>query len=294
MNLEGTLLAQSHFPAAPASVDVAVSGGPDSLGLLLLAVRAGLLVHVHHVDHHVRPTSTDESRHVRAICERLGVLITCHDVHVAPGGNFESRARSARRSVLPDGALTGHTMDDLAETVLLNMMRGAGVDGLSPMVADPSKPLRDVRRSDLHYYVAQSVFVPIYDESNEDPAFLRNRVRHELLPVMCDIAGRDIVPLLARQASVIYEDRRWLERASLPDLGLEIDDVDCRDLRDWEPARLRRWLRARLSHHDADGTHPPSSDEVDRAMTVIRGDVVATELAGGARLSRSGQRLTLD
>ena len=294
MNLEATLLAQSHFPPAGSKVDLGVSGGPDSLGLLLLAMRAGLEVHVHHVDHHARSTSTDEARHVAQICAQVGVQFTCHDVSVDPGGNFESRARSARRGVLPPGVLTGHTMDDLAETVLLNMMRGAGVDGLSPMVADPSKPLRDVRRSDLHYYVAQSSVVPLYDESNEDPAFVRNRVRHELLPVFCDIAGRDVVPLLARQASVIYEDRRWLEQMSLPDLALEIDDVDCRVLRDWEPARLRRWLRVRLSHHDADGTHPPSSDEVDRAMAVIRGDVVATEFSGGARLSRSGQRLTLD
>ena len=66
-----------------------------------------------------------------------------------PGGaNFEARARAERRRALPAGALTGHTMDDLAETVLLNMMRGAGVDGLSPMVNDPTKPLRDLRRSE--------------------------------------------------------------------------------------------------------------------------------------------------
>ena len=86
-------------------------------------------------------------------------------------------------------------MDDLAETVLLNMMRGAGVDGLSPMVDDPTKPLRDLRRSEVHDFVAASGYVARHDESNDDLAFRRNRVRHQLLPLMCDVAERDVVPV---------------------------------------------------------------------------------------------------
>jgi len=76
---------------------------------------------------------------VQGLCAQLGVPFSVHDVTVEPGANFEARARAARRAALPVGVLTGHTMDDLAETVLLNMMRGAGLDGLSPMVGDPSK-----------------------------------------------------------------------------------------------------------------------------------------------------------
>src|ERR1700685_1120617 len=118
------LLAKCYFADPPAPADLAVSGGPDSLGLLLLALEAGLDVTVHHVDHHARPTSGDDAEHVHAICRRLDVPFVRHDVEVAPGANFESRARSARRAALPSGVLTGHTMDDLAETVLLNMLRG--------------------------------------------------------------------------------------------------------------------------------------------------------------------------
>ena len=294
MNLEESLLARCHFPPRTRAVDLAVSGGPDSLGLLLLARAAGLVVHVHHVDHHARASSTQEATCVQGLCAQLGVPFSVHDVTVEPGANFEARARAARRAALPVGVLTGHTMDDLAETVLLNMMRGAGLDGLSPMVGDPSKPLIDVRRNDLHYYVAGSPYQPLYDETNESADFRRNRVRHELLPVLCDVAGRDVVPLLARQAALVHEERAWLDVLGGPDLARGLEDVDCRELREWPSARLRRWLRAQLSHDDADGVHPPSSEEIERALGVVRGDVVATELAGKKRLSRSAQRLTLE
>src|ERR1700690_1267472 len=120
------LLAQCHFPEAGTPVDLAVSGGPDSLGLLLLALEAGLVVTVHHVDHHARATSGDDGAFVRGVCHEVNVAFVLHEVVVEPGANFEARARAQRRAAMPAGVLTGHTMDDLAETVVLNMMRGAG------------------------------------------------------------------------------------------------------------------------------------------------------------------------
>ena len=290
-----TLLESCHFPASGTSVELAVSGGPDSLGLLLLALSANLSVTVHHVDHHARATSADDADHVARICERLGVPYVRHDVTVATGANFEARARSARRSVLPTGVMTGHTMDDLAETVLLNLMRGSGVDGLSPMVGDATKPLRDVRRRALHDYVARSGEVALHDETNDSPAFRRNRVRLELMPLMQDIAQRDVVAVIARQAALMYDERQWLDAHSVDDAPSALADADCRDLRAWPTARLRRWLRVQLRESDhGDGEHPPSADEVERALSVVRGDVVATELHGGRRLARRGQRLTLE
>ena len=289
------LLAQCHFPDAGTLVDLAVSGGPDSLGLLLLALEARLVVTVHHVDHHARATSGDDAAFVRDVCEALDVPFVLHGVDVVAGSNFEARARSARRGALPTGVLTGHTMDDLAETVLLNMLRGAGLDGLSPMVNDPTKPLRDVRRSSLHEFVDESSFVAVRDESNESPDFRRNRVRHELMSILDDIAERDVVPILARQAALLYDERTWLDELALDDRAVTLADADCRVLRTWPRARLRRWLRAQLRADDVgDGSHPPSADEVERAIEVVRGNVVATELSGGRRLSRRDQHLTLE
>jgi len=276
-------------------VSLAVSGGPDSLGLLLLALEAGLSVSVHHVDHHARPTSSDDATFVRTICAGLDVACVVHDVDVETGANFEARARAERRRVLPRGSLTGHTMDDLAETVLLNMLRGAGVDGLSPMVNDPTKPLRGLRRHDLHEFVEASNLTALHDETNDDLSFRRNRVRHQLLPLMCDVAERDVVPLLARQADVLFEERAWLDDLGRADADLSLGDADCRTLREWPRARLRRWLRARLSAvDDTNDAHPPSAAEVERAIEVVTGDVVATQLSGARRLARRGQRLTLE
>jgi tRNA(Ile)-lysidine synthase len=289
------LLTLCHFAEPGAAVDLAVSGGPDSLGLLLLALEAGLVATVHHVDHHARPTSARDADHVEGICRQLGVGFVRHVVVVEAGSNFEARARAARRAAMPGGALTGHTMDDLAETVLLNMLRGAGLDGLSPMVNDPTKPLRDLRRSALHGFVDTTSFVALHDETNDDPAFRRNRVRHELVAMLDDVAGRDVVPILARQAALLFDERTWLDELAVGDVAVRLEDADCRELRTWPRARLRRWLRVQLRAADqGDGSHPPSADEVERAIDVVDGSVVATELSGGRRLSRRDQHLTLE
>ena len=289
------LLEDCDFPPAGTAVDLAVSGGADSLGLLLLALDAGLRVTVHHVDHHVRATSTEDAVFVAGVCERFAVPCVVHDVGVAPGSNFEARARAQRRAVLPVGVMTGHTMDDLAETVIINMLRGAGVEGLSPMVGDATKPLRHVRRRDVHGYVLDAQLTPRYDETNASRDFRRNRVRHELLPVLNDVAGRDVVPLLARQARVLHEDRRWLDEVARADADLALAQADCRHLREWPVARLTRWLRTRLATRTPEGEiYPPSADEIARALSVVRGDAVACELSGGRRLARQRQRLTLD
>ena len=289
------LLDQCHFADARTHADLAVSGGPDSLGLLLLALEAGLDVTVHHVDHHARPTSGSDAHHVQEICQQLDVTYVRHDVVVEIGANFESRARAARRAAMPPRVLTGHTMDDLAETVLLNMLRGAGLDGLSPMVNDSTKPLRDLRRSWLHEFVESTRYVALHDETNDSPAFRRNRVRHELIELLDDVAGRDVVPILARQAALLHDERTWLDELALDDRAVSLEDADCRVLRAWSRARLRRWLRVQLRGVDqGDGSHPPSAAEVERAIDVVSGEAVATELSGGRRLSRRDQHLTLE
>jgi tRNA(Ile)-lysidine synthase len=289
------LLLDCTFPPRGSEVDLAVSGGADSLGLLLLALDAGLVVRVHHVNHHARAASDEDAAFVWGVCSERGVAFVLYDVQVEPGANFEARARAERRRVLPDGVLTGHTMDDLAETVLLNMLRGAGLDGLSPMVDDPTKPLVKVRRCDLAEVVVDAKLEARHDETNDDLTYRRNRVRHQLLPLMCEIAERDVVPILARQADVIHQDCAWLALVGGPDVALALGEVDCRELRTWPLARRRHWLRAKLCFVDEfDEVHPPSTAELDRADRVIAGDAVATELQGGRRLSRRARRLALE
>ena len=183
-------------------------------------------------------------------------------------------------------------MDDLAETVILNLMRGASVDGLSPLVGDPAKPLLDLRRSELLVVVVESGRPFVRDPSNDDFALRRNRVRHETLPAMNAVAERDLVPVIARQAALMADERIWLDTLIDDDVGLTA--VDCRELSLWPTARLRRWLRPRLSFIDDGDVHPPSLGEIDRVIDVVTGRAVATQLRGGRRVSRSGQRLSLE
>ncbi len=289
------LLADCRFPPAHAAVDLAVSGGPDSMGLLLLAREAQLVVTVHHVNHHARSDSDLDARFVAEYCAREQVAFVGHDVHVAPGANFEARARSARRAVLPTTALTGHTMDDLVETMVLNLLRGTGVDGLASLVDDPTKPLVGLRRVRLHEFVREAGVIARVDPTNNSPDFRRNRVRHELLPLMNDVAQRDVTPVLARSARVMRDERTWLDELGALDSARSLTKIDCRELVTWPVARLRRWLRAQLAVEDGHGQrYAPSVDEVTRVIDVVFGRTNATQLSGGRRVARTQQRLRLE
>jgi tRNA(Ile)-lysidine synthase len=284
------LLSRCTFPPAGAALACAVSGGADSLALLVLATAAGCDVTAIHVDHGLRAGSAVEAEVVAAAAARFGARVERHRVSVAPGSNLEARARAARFSVLPAGVATGHTMDDQAETILVNLLRGAGADGLAGMEPGARHPLLALRRSETHALCAASGLVPVCDESNDDPAFVRNRVRHELLPLCAQVAGRDPVPVLARQAGVLREEVGLLEALAMRELP---DPADARAVaradRPLARRALRRWLR-----EAGRGEHPPSLAEVDRTLAVAAGAAVGTELAGGRRVRRTGGRLRVE
>jgi tRNA(Ile)-lysidine synthase len=306
--LGDALLARCDFPAAPSSdpTALAVSGGPDSLALLVLAVRAGLDVVAVHIDHGLRPGSSGEAEVVAAAAVRYGAAFESRSVAVPPGPDLEARARQARYRALPPGVLTGHTMDDQAETVLLAMLRGAALDGLAGMrgaaagvgpvalagaasAGRPRRPLLGLRRSETVALCAAEGLHAVEDPSNRDPRFRRNRVRAEVLPLLSEVAGRDVIPILARQAQLLAGDADLLEA-----LSAGIDPSDTRQLTA-SPTPLarravRRWLRGAGSLSDAE-CHPPSAGEVARVLAVARGDVRACELAGRRRVERSGGRL---
>src|SRR5438876_376086 len=153
------LLARCTFPPAGVPVTCAVSGGADSLALLVLAVAAGCTATAVHVDHGLRPGSADEADVVRDAAARYRAGFRSERVHVAAGPNLEARAREARFAVLPPDVLTGHTADDQAETILLNLLRGAGRGGLTGM--GPGRhPLLRVRRRETRALCAAEGLVP--------------------------------------------------------------------------------------------------------------------------------------
>jgi hypoxanthine phosphoribosyltransferase len=305
-SLLSELLPRCTFPPPGTPLPCAVSGGADSLALLFLAVAAGCAVTAIHVDHGLREGSAAEASVVEAAAARLGARFSSRRVSVHPGPNLEARARAARFAVLPPDAATGHTMDDQAETILVNLLRGAGADGLAGMAPGPRHPLLGLRRHETHALCAAAGLVPVCDASNDDPAFVRNRVRHELLPLCAAVAGRDPVPLLARQAAVLRDEAALLDSLAAEALPDPADAHAVRAVAAERPALARRavraWLRAATAMAAATApapeqggdAHPPSLAEVERVLAVARGGAVGTELSGGYRVRRTRGRLRVE
>lgn len=253
------------------------------MALFFLAYAHGLDVTVHHVDHQLRPQSHRDIDVIAPVAEKLGVELLVHVVSVDPGPNLEARARDARYNVLPTDVMTGHTADDQAETVLINLLRGAGTRGLSAMRPGHRRPLLAVRRSETRTLCAALDVMPVDDETNTDPKYLRNRVRGELFPLMNDLSQRDIVPLLVRTADMLRDEHDFLE-----ELAATLDPTDARALAQAPLPLARRAVRAWLSH-----PYPPDVATVERVLAVARGDVLACDVGGGREVRRSKQRLHL-
>ncbi len=277
------LLAKCTFPPSGSKVTCAVSGGADSMTLMVLAITAGCSVTAVHVDHGLRSGSDSEAELVAAVAERFGAAFRAETVHVSGGPNLEARARAARYAVLPDDVMTGHTADDQAETMLLNLMRGASSTGLAAMRPGPRRPILALRRATTARFCHAVGIKAIDDPTNRDPAFLRNRVRHELLPLMNEMAVRDLVPVLTRQAGLLRDDGDLLDQ-----LAESIDPTDAKRLAA-APVQLarravRRWLTT---------DHPPDAATVERVLRVASGQATGCDIGSGRRVERSRQRLQL-
>ena len=267
------------FPPSGTEVDCAVSGGADSLALLLLAVNSGLKVTAWHVDHGLRETSSDEGRMVFEVATDLGVKAHCVEAFVEDGPNLEARARDARRKVLPSQVLTGHTADDQAETVLLNLLRGSGVQGAAGIGEPHRRPILDLRRSETKSLCLSAKLDPVNDPMNLDPRFTRNRIRNEVIPLLTEVAGRDSVSMLARHANLAGE-----ASGILGDLVKNLDITDVRSVDDTpDPVvkfAIQEWLTDKIGL-------PADSSSINRVLQIVRGEIKGTEIHGGFRVDRS-------
>lgn len=250
----------------------------------MLAVAHGLDVTMVHVDHGLRPDSSDEAHHVAQLAKRLECGFRAERVHVPPGADLEARAREARYAVLPPDVMTGHTADDQAETMILQLLRGAAMTGMAGMRSGVRRPLLGLRRHETVDVCRALDLVVLDDPMNLDTRFTRVRVRHEVLPLLADVARRDVIPVLARQAALWSDDD-----ALLAQLAAELDPTDARALQAAPVALARRALRQWLAD-----PLPPSAAEIERVLAVVRGERVACELEGGRRVARSHQRLSVE
>lgn len=211
----------------------AVSGGPDSLGLLLflhdIAEREGLSVGCCLVQHHLREEAEEEARYVESICERLGIPFFRRDVYVeerrrSSGGSVETVARTLRyealREVKKEAGYTlialAHHADDQAETILFHLLRGSGARGLSGMVPKHDeliRPFLTVTKKEIEDFLTAFPYTPCHDATNDEMDATRNRIRHQLLPEMLSY-NPNLVETLLHTADILRAEDACMEEAA--------------------------------------------------------------------------------
>jgi tRNA(Ile)-lysidine synthetase-like protein len=300
---------------------VAVSGGPDSLALLhvLHSLRnAGSFASlaVAHVNHLIRtPDSDIEEASVRTYCKAWEVpflLKRVDTLQIAEKEKtgVEETARNLRYQFFKeliashrfDFVLTAHTANDQAETVLLNMIRGAGVRGLAGI---PSKrklgngyilrPWLDITKAEILEYLRQNNIVPEHDTSNDELTFQRNRVRHKVMPVLGEVwPDRSPIKSLAAMASRMRELSHFLDTLARKELlklkldgGLSIDGV--KHLHEFLlHTVLETWIQQEFGHYGL------TSEEAERIEMWLDSVSPRMELRRGLSLRKDGPVLRLE
>ncbi|MBQ2260745.1 MAG: tRNA lysidine(34) synthetase TilS [Loktanella sp.] len=291
-----------------APVGLAVSGGGDSVALLHLVAAMGGNIRVASVDHGLRPEAADECAMVARLCHRYGIAHqTLRWTGWNGSGNLQDNARRARYALLVEWATAagiadialGHTADDQAETIVMALARGAGVDGLSGMAAMTMKagvcfhrPLLHTTRTDLRSYLAAAGHEWCDDPSNDDPAYERIRIRQ----AAAMLTGLGLTPQalgqVARHMATAAQalDQRTAELAAgyfVRQHGDMLITVDLRALSAEEARRLVLAAMGWVNH----GLSAPRRDEQNRLLHHLR-QKQATTLAG-CRFSFDGPVLRI-
>jgi tRNA(Ile)-lysidine synthase len=279
---------------------VSCSGGPDSVCLLYAMWHLRRLFRIRlavfHFDHRLRPDSAKDAAYVRRLAERLRLPFHLRVATDAPreGRSVEAWATLARMTATDEvrrefGATVvaeGHTIDDQAETVLLNLIRGTGLDGLAGIDPGgsgrrgiPVQPLIEVERTDVERFCGALHLRPRRDPMNEDRRYLRAAIRHDVLPAIERATDRHVVRAFARTADVLRADRDELHRATVEALGDVATGVRGADVR-LDVERLRALPEAlasrviRLAAYDlmaTDGAAPWTKDAIDAVLDLAGG-----------------------
>ncbi|MBK9242389.1 MAG: tRNA lysidine(34) synthetase TilS [Acidobacteria bacterium] len=291
-------------------VAAAVSGGADSVAMALwLRAHSGQPPHhstlagLIHVNHHLRGAESDrDEAFCRALADRLGVPIDVVDAPIVPRAarSPEAAARACRYRAFAAAAarlgatrvVTAHTADDQAETVLLRLLRGTGSRGLSGIRAERGlyvRPLLACRRRDVRAWLEARGESCCEDSSNADRSIARNRVRHDLLPVIEQMAPGGVAAL-ARAAALAEDDEQALQALAIeavPAVVLQVDahgaDLERDRLVALPPAIARRVLR-----HVLERLVPRAPWRADHFEAVRR---LAARSAGGGSLDLPAVRV---
>jgi tRNA(Ile)-lysidine synthase len=315
-------LAAAGVPAAGDGLALAVSGGADSLALLhavrTLAGPRGWRLAVVTVDHGLRSGSAADAAFVVDHAKALGLdarleTLAAADLERHRRAGQEGAARAARYEALWRAAgelgcgwlATGHTLDDQAETVLLQLLRGAGPDGLAGMTVRSGRllrPLLGVRRAETRGCCAAVGVDWREDPTNDEPGPLRNRVRQRLLPLLEELRPGAAVAL-ARTAGLAAAERDWLDPLVAATLAgargnAPVDPeasgavaLDAGALAELPISLARRVVRAAARQA---GATPPDAEATDRVVALAAGLARGAPARPGAETNWPGGRAWRD
>ena len=301
-----------------ARVVVGLSGGSDSIALtrllLELAEHCGFAVAgVAHLNHGLRPSAARDEVFCREFARRVSLPIIVEAADVRAFGaahrlSLEDAARRVRYGFLERAAVAlggdriavGHTQDDQAETLLLKLIRGAGLAGLAgiyPRRDSVIRPLLDVSRAELRGYLSAAGETWIDDESNADVSNPRNRIRHNVIPELNRAAGAPTSPAIARAAALAREDADWLDelaREQMTVAATSADEgpaLDAQVLTAMPRPLLRRVLLETLRQHG--GGREIGLEHVESVLALLGGLQGGVDLPGCRMELRRGKLVLL-
>lgn len=276
----------------------AVSGGADSVALLfamyLLRDKLEIRLSAAHFNHHLRgEESNRDEAFVRDLCDRYDIPLSVGEGQVSRGKKgLEAAARDARYAFLkslPGKIATAHTADDNAETVLLHLVRGTGLKGLggiAPVNGNVIRPMLTVTRQDVEVFLEEWCLSCILDSSNAADEFLRNRLRHHVLPLL-----KQENPRLAENVSAMALRLR-LDEECLAANGQVPEQLSVEELKQMHPARRSRVLEAFLK---AQGIREPEAVHISQLEALICSEKPSArvQFPGGMTIARNYDALAL-
>ena len=273
-------------------VVAAVSGGPDSAAMLhALHTRSeelGITLHVAHLNHGIRGEESNlDEAYVRNLAQAYGLqcIVGRADVPAekkALREGEEEAARTVRYKFLADTAANidaskiavGHNKDDRAESVLMNIFRGSGIDGLGsirPVRGMIVRPLIDTNRADIESYIKEHGLGYRTDTTNQDTTYTRNRVRHELLPLLERDYNPQVKNALVRLAEMACDYSDFVRQAGVSALrhSAQSNGVDAELMTDMPPALRDQILRAEILRHNGD-LKDVTFEQVQRVVEALK------------------------
>jgi tRNA(Ile)-lysidine synthase len=215
---------------------IGISGGPDSVCLLYIlnSLKQDLKLKLHavHIDHMLRDDSKKDLKYVQDLCTRLKIPLKSARINIrslAQKGSLEEVARNARlnfffktaKIIKADAIALGHNLDDQAETVLMRILRGSGLSGLSGILPKRNilgfqviRPLIEVKRKEIEAFLRKRRIKARIDSTNSENIYFRNRIRHKLLPLLENKYSPNIKELLANMAESVALDYDYLAQTT--------------------------------------------------------------------------------